>query len=510
MDGWFFIVAENLLVAILAFMLGYIAKKYLVSSKIRSAGTQAEKLLEEARTKCIEIELEAKSEAIKIRDEAEKEFEQRRRELRRQEQKVNSFRDKLEHRQESIENRGRNLDKLGKQAEKLKGELEELRERQVKQLEETAALSQEAAREVLLKSVERDSRAEMARVIRQVEAEAKEEADRKAREIVTLAIQRCASEQVAETTVSTVDLPGDDMKGRIIGRGGRNIRAIEKATGVDLVVDDTPEAVILSCFDPVRREVARIALTRLVMDGRIHPARIEKVVSKAQQEVDAIIKEEGEKVAYEAGVHNLHPELIRLLGRLKFRTSYGQNMLQHSLDSAYLAAMMAGELGADVQLAREAGLLHDIGKAVDHEMEGSHAAIGAEILRRLNADPRIINAVAFHHGDEEPQTIEAILVQAADAISGARPGARRETLESYIKRIEELEKVAESFDGVENVYAIQAGREIRVMVKPGDIDDLAAIQLSRDIAKDIESNLTYPGQIKVTVIRETRFVDYAK
>jgi ribonuclease Y len=363
---------------------------------------------------------------------------------------------------------------------------------------------------MLLQTVEQEARQDMARVIREVEAEAREESERRARKLVTMAIQRIASDQVSEVAVSTVPLPSDDMKGRIIGRQGRNIRALENATGVDLVVDDTPEAVLLSCFDPVRREIARVALTKLILDGRIHPARIEKVVAKAKDEVNQIIREAGEQATIDAGVPGLHPEILRLLGRLKFRTSYGQNQLDHAVETSRLAAILASELGANVQVARAGALLHDLGKAVDHEVEGPHALIGADLAKRYGVSQAVIQCIAAHHGESESDSLEAVLVEAADAISGARPGARRESLETYVKRIKALEDVASSFDGVAESYAIQAGREIRIIVKPDEIDDLASIQLSKNVAKAVEENLQYPGQIKVTVIRETRAIDFAK
>jgi ribonuclease Y len=394
--------------------------------------------------------------------------------------------------------------------DKKQNELTEMETERLKELERISGLTQDEAKALLLEALAQKTRQDMARVIRETEAEVKGQADRKASEIITLAIQRLAADQVAETTVSSVALPNDEMKGRIIGRGGRNIRALEVATGVDLVVDDTPEAVIISSFDPVRREVARRVLSKLVLDGRIHPARIEKIVSTTHEEVEADIKEEGERAAYEVGVHGLHPELIRLVGQLKYRSSYGQNCLMHSLETAYLAGMMASELGADVAFSKEAGLLHDIGKAVDHQVEGPHAAIGADIARRLGKSAKMVNSIAAHHSETDPESLEAILISAADAISGARPGARRESLENYVKRIKALENVANSFQGVAQSFAIQAGREIRIIVKPEEIDDLASIQLSKDIAAKVEENLEYPGQIKVTVIRETRAVDYAR
>lgn len=501
---------EILTASLFGLVCGYLLKHYLGEAKAKSAKAQADSLLAEAQTKYKEMILAAKDEALKIRDEVESEAKRRRAGLQRQEERLQERRENLDRKLERVETRERKLDQRQSKLDRLQNEMNRLHEERTRELERVSSLSKEEAKELLLKTVEEESRQDMARVIREVEAQVKEEADQKAREIITLAVQRCASEQVAETTVSMVPLPSDDMKGRIIGRGGRNIRALEIATGVDLVVDDTPEAVILSSFDPVRREVARLALSRLILDGRIHPARVEKVVKKAQEEVEATIREEGERMAYEVGVHGLHPELIMLLGRLKYRTSYGQNMQVHSLETARLAGIMAAELGADVALAKEGGLLHDIGKAIDHQVDGPHALIGADIAKRLGKSERIVNCIAAHHGEEEPKCLEAILVEAADAISGARPGARRESLESYVKRISALEDLASSFAGVAQSYAIQAGREIRIIVKPEEIDDLASIQLAKDIAKKVEEGLEYPGQIKITVIRETRAVDYAK
>lgn len=497
-------------VGIVAFAAGYLVHRLRTQATLRSAAEEAERLIEEARTKHKEMLLEAKTEAIALREAAEAEHKAKRRELRQQERKLQRRRENLDRRFDNLDKRMHKLEAREKQLVKAEARLEELRKQQLKELQRVSELSQEEAKELLLKAVEQEIRQDAARVIRQVEAETKEEADARAREIIVTAIQRIASDQVAEATVSTVPLPNDEMKGRIIGRNGRNIRALENATGVDVIVDDTPEAITLSCFDPVRREVARLALTKLVLDGRIHPARIESVVKKTKEEVDRVIREEGERAAQEAGVHGLHRELIKLIGRLKFRTSYGQNVLHHAIETAHLAGIIADELGADSELVRKGALLHDIGKAVSHEVEGAHAAIGADIARRYGVSPAVVNCVAAHHGEEEPVSVEAIIVEAADAISGARPGARRETLESYIKRIKALETVAHSFDGVAESYAIQAGREIRIIVKPQEIDDLAATRLSRDIAKKVEETLQYPGQIKVTVIRETRAVDYAR
>lgn len=496
--------------ALIGLALGYYLHRTAMHKKIHDLHAEAEHILAEAQTKMKESELEAKAIALKVREEAEAEIKERHRELQRQEHRLQSRRESLERRIDSLENRERKIAEKEKEAERQAEKWNKLVAEQLQELERISGLSPEQAKEVLLERIRDEARQDAARVIREVEAQAQEEAERKAREIITLAIQRVASDQVSEVTVSSVPLPNDEMKGRIIGRGGRNIRTIENITGVDLVVDDTPEAVIISSFDPVRREVARAALSRLVLDGRIHPGRIEKVVEKAQQEVEAIIREEGERAAYETGVHGLHPEFIRLLGQLKFRSSYGQNCLQHSMETAYLAGIMAAELGADVPLAKEAGLLHDIGKAVDHQVDGPHALIGADIAKRLGVSDELVHAIAAHHAEEKPETVVAVLVQAADAISAARPGARRETLESYIRRVKELENIAHSFRGVEEAYAIQAGREVRIIVRPDDVGDAESALLAREIAKKIEEELEYPGQIKVTVIRETRAVDYAK
>lgn len=501
---------EALAVGALGFAVGAIYLRHRQRTRGQTVGEEVDRKLAEAEAQAREMVLEAKDEALNLRRQIEAETKQQRASLQRQEKRLRRQRESLDHRLDALEAKMRTLEEREQGLEGAKGELEALRTQELAELERVAALSQEEARELFLKRVAEGARQDAARAIREIETELKEKADRLAREIISGAIQRCASDQVVETTVSTVYLPSDEMKGRIIGRGGRNIRAIENATGVDLVVDDTPEAVIVSSFDPVRREVARVALAKLISDGRIHPTRIEKSVADAKAEVEAIIKEEGERVTFEMGLLGLHRELVELLGQLKFRTSLGQNVLQHSVETARLAAMMAGELQADVELAKLGGLLHDIGKAVDHKMEGTHAGIGAEIARRLSLPEPVINAIAAHHGEAEPLTVEAVLVAAADAISGARPGARRESLESYIQRIEALEEVANSFPGVNQAYAIQAGREIRIIVKPEEIDDLGAIQLSKGIAKKVEESLNYPGQIKVTVIREIRAVDYAR
>ena len=504
------IIAVAACTAVLGLAAGFCLRQFLTNRRIRAAELETEKLLTESRTKQKEMLLEAKDEAIRIRAQADNENRERRAELQRQERRLAQKEEHLDRRAEAFERRERNTAIKEKEAENLRSQAEELKRTQAKELERISGLSTEEAKRLLLKSIEDEVQQDASRRIRQIESQAKEEAEQRAREIISLSIQRCAADVVGETTVSAVPIPSDEMKGRIIGREGRNIRALENATGVDLIIDDTPDTVILSAFDPVRREIARVALNKLILDGRIHPARIEEMVGKAKQEVETTMRIEGEQAAYEAGVHGLHPELIKLLGRLKYRYSYGQNVLQHSLEVAYLAGMIASEMGADVATIKKAGLLHDIGKAVDHEVEGTHAAIGADILERLDKNPVIVKAVAGHHGDESCQCLEAIIVSTADAISGARPGARRQSLEHYVKRLEALENVANSFEGVEKSFAIQAGRELRILVKPDQVDDLGAIRLARDIVKKVEESLEYPGQIKVTVVRETRAVDYAK
>jgi ribonuclease Y len=489
---------------------GYFYLRHRDQQQVDSAERQAERILSDADTQAKAQVVQARDEAHKMRSAAEKEIKGKERDLRREEDRIQKRRTVLDDRFERLDKRERSLSQRQSALDKRQNKLERIEQERMAELERVANMSQDEAKGLLLETVEQEARQDMARVIREVEAEAREEGERRARKIVTMAVQRIASDQVSEISVSTVPLASDDMKGRIIGRQGRNIRALEKATGVDLVVDDTPEAVLLSCFDPVRREVARVALTRLIVDGRIHPARIEKVVAAAKQEVDQIIREAGEQAAIEAGVPGLRPEILRLLGRLKFRTSYGQNQLDHAVETAHLAAILASELGANVQVAKAGALLHDLGKAVDHEVEGPHALIGADLAKRYGVSMAVINCIAAHHGEADSESLEAVIVEAADAISGARPGARRESLEAYVKRIKALEGVANSFDGVSETYAIQAGREIRIIVKPEQIDDLAAIHLSKDVAKAVEENLQYPGQIKVTVIRETRAVDFAK
>ncbi len=518
---------------ILALLLGAAGGAYLAFGRGRKAGVeteqerlraaqqsaeeQAKRILSGAEAEIKQRQLSLKEEEVTRRNEIEAEIIQRRKDLERLEDRLQKRvetaeqkQEQLERRQEQLEERDRKLNQRDSRLNQRESHLQQAEEEQQTELQRIANMSVDEARGVLLKQVEQQSRDEMARVVREVEAETAQDADRRAREIITLSVERLASEHIAEYAVSTVDLPSDDMKGRIIGRQGRNIRAIEQAIGVDLVVDDTPEAIIISSFDSVRREVARIALSKLVADGRIHPTRIEKEVEQAQQEIDQVIREAGEQALIETGNQGLHRELQKLLGRLKFRTSYGQNQLNHAIETAHIAAMIASELHANVKVARLGGLLHDIGKAVSHEVDGPHAIVGGEIARRYGVNEAVVNCIASHHGEVEPQSVEAVIVAAADAISGARPGARRESLEAYIKRVTALEEIGNSFEGVEQTFAIQAGREIRVIVQPQTVDDLGAVELSRSIAKRIEDNLEYPGQIRVTVVRETRSVDYAK
>jgi len=498
----------------LAGVAGFLYRKHIAEQKIGGAEQEARRIVEEATkaadAKKRELLLEAKEEAHRLRLEFDKEVRERRSELQRLERRVMQRDETLERKANQLEKKEEQVLRKSNELDRQKAKIDEIIAEQLAELERISGLSSQEAKQMLLDSIRKEIEYEAAMLIKDTEARAREEADKRAREIITLAIQRCAADHVAETTVSVVELPNDEMKGRIIGREGRNIRTLETLTGIDLIIDDTPEAVIISGFDPIRREVARIALERLVADGRIHPARIEEMVEKAQREIENRIREEGEQAALEVGVHGLNVELIKLLGRLRFRTSYGQNVLKHSIEVAHLASIMAAELGADVNVARRAGLLHDIGKAIDHEVEGSHVKIGADVARKYREQSAVVHAIAAHHNDIEPETIEAVLVQAADALSAARPGARRESLESYIKRLEKLEEIADSFEGVDKTYAIQAGREIRIIVKPEKVDDLASVRIAHDIAKKVEKELDYPGQIKVTVIRETRAVNYAK
>ena len=483
-------------------------------SKIGNADSKAREIIDDAvktaEAKKKESLLEIKEESIKNKNELEKETKERRAELQRYEKRVLSKEEALEKKADAIEKREAGFTAKEEQLRQREAKVEELSKQRVQELERISGLTSEQAKEYLLKTVEEDVKHDTAKMIKELEAQAKEEADKKAKEYVVTAIQRCAADHVAETTISVVQLPSDEMKGRIIGREGRNIRTLETLTGVELIIDDTPEAVVLSGFDPIRREVARIALEKLIVDGRIHPARIEEMVEKAQKEVDTMIREEGEAAALEVGVHGIHPELIKLLGRMKFRTSYGQNALKHSIEVAQLSGLLAGEIGLDVRLAKRAGLLHDIGKSIDHDVEGSHIQIGVDLCRKYKESPTVINAVEAHHGDVEPETLIACVVQAADTISAARPGARRETLETYTNRLKQLEDITNQFKGVDKSFAIQAGREIRVMVVPEQVSDADMVLLARDIAKQIEFELEYPGQIKVNVIRESRVTDYAK
>jgi len=499
---------------LVAFLLGYLLRRYVAEARIRSAEEAARRIIEDAtkqaEAKHRETVVEAKDEAFRLQREAEREIREQRTEVQRLERRLVQREESLDRKTEAVEARERAMAEKEQEVARAREEAAALVAAQRTELARISGLTAEQAKDQLLKQVEDASRTDALQIIKKIETEAREDADRRAREIIALAIQRTAADHTADVAVSVVPLPNDDMKGRIIGREGRNIRTLEGLTGVDLIIDDTPEAVTLSSFDPVRREIAKIALEKLIADGRIHPARIEEMVEKAQREIDQRIKEEGERAAFEAGVHGLHPEEIKLLGRLRFRFSYGQNLLAHTVEVAHLAGLLAGYLDANVQLAKRAALLHDIGKALTHEVEGTHTAIGLDICRRYHEPPEVLNAVAYHHGDEEPKYIEAIIVAAADAISASRPGARKETAEMFVKRMENLERVATSFPGVDKAYAIQAGREVRVIVTPDEINDQAAETLSRDIAKKIEEELEYPGQIKVTVRRETRFIEYAR
>jgi ribonuclease Y len=485
------------------------AEKKLNSAEAR-ARTVLDEALREAEAKKKEAVLEAKEEVHRLRADFERETKERRNETQRLERRLVQKEESLDRKVEGLERKEENLARKERELDQQHQSAQELLDKQLAELERISGLTTEEARKIFLEQVEQDARGDAARMMRDIESEAKESAEKKAREVVGIAIQRVAADHSSELTVSVVQLPTDEMKGRIIGREGRNIRTLETLTGIDLIIDDTPEAVVLSGFDPIRREVAKIALQKLIADGRIHPARIEEMVEKAQREVETRIREEGEAACFELGIHNLHPELIKLLGRLRFRTSYGQNVLKHSVEVAHLAGVMAAELGVNVEVSKRAGLLHDIGKAVDHEIEGPHVQIGVNLLKRYKESSEVIHGMECHHGDVEPHSVEAVLVTASDAISAARPGARRETLETYIKRLEKLETLADGFEGVEKSFAIQAGREIRIMVKPEKVDDYAAMKMTKEIAKRIEEELEYPGQIKVVVVRETRAVEYAR
>ena len=514
MDNILIIVATVLISLAIGVVTGITIRKKIAESKIDSAEREAKRLVELAKIEAENLKKEeiikAKEEIMSARTELDQEIKERRGEIQKQESRIIQKEENLEKRADSYEKKERQLEKDEANLKIEEQKIEELKQEQLQVLQQVAKLSLEEAKQLLLSTVEQELTEEKANLIREQEQKIKDEANKNAKEMISYAIQKCAADHSAETTVSIVQLPSDDVKGRIIGREGRNIKAIETLTGIDLIIDDTPEAVILSGFDPLRREVARITLEKLIDDGRIHPAKIEEMVEKAKEELSATIKEEGERAALDAGVIGLNPELIKLLGKLKYRTSYGQNVLKHSIEVSNLARIMAEELGLDPKIARRAGLLHDIGKALDHDMEGTHVEIGVDVLKKFKENPIVINAVQAHHGDVEPQTLEAVIVQAADAISASRPGARRETLEAYIKRLESLETIADAFDGVDKSFAIQAGREVRIMVKPDKISDDQMVLLAKDVSKRIEEEMDYPGQIKVNVIRETRVIDYAK
>lgn len=497
-----------------ALRVGYNYRKKIAEAQIGSAELKARQIIDDAlknaESKKKEILLEAKEESLKSKNDLDKEIKERRSEIQRLERRLLQKEEALDRKSESVEKKESSLVRKEEKMNHLRKEAEEIKDKHLQELERISGLTSDQAKEYLLKSVENDVKHEMAVLIKELEVRAKEDANKKAKDILAIAIQKCAADHVAETTVSVVQLPNDEMKGRIIGREGRNIRTLETLTGIDLIIDDTPEAVILSGFDPIRREVARIALEKLIVDGRIHPARIEEMVEKAKKEVEVIIREEGDAATFEVGVHGIHPELVRLLGKMKFRTSYGQNALKHSIEVAHLSGLIAAEIGADVRIAKRAGLLHDIGKSVDHEKEGSHIQLGSDLCKKYKESKITINSLEAHHGDVEPESVYAVIVQAADTISAARPGARRETLESYIKRLQKLEDIADNFKGVDKSFAIQAGREVRVMVIPDQVDDMEMILMARELSKQIQDELEYPGQIKVNVIRETRAIEYAK
>ncbi len=505
-----FVLINDILVLVVGLIAGYFFHRYQAEKAIKDQQQKAESILKGANEQARLIEAQARESATKIIQAAESEIKERRVELSREAERLDKRRSELDNRADRLEQREQNLNKRQSAIDRRANEVEKIVEMQAQRLEQISQMTQEDARKELFAAVEKEARADMARIYRQIEAEAREEGEKRARKLIADAIQRVASEHVAEVTSSVVPLPNEEMKGRIVGRNGRNIKAFEQAAGVDVIVDDTPEAVTISCFDSVRREIARRALTRLTVDGRIHPAHIEKIVEEETKAVEKIINEAGEQAAFDAGIAGLHPEVLRMMGRLKFRTSYGQNQLAHAVEVAKLAGILAAELGANIEIAKQGGFLHDIGKAMDHNQEGTHALLGAEFCKRYGVNPKVVNAIASHHHEVEQESIEAVIAEAADAISGARPGARREDLEAYIKRIKSLEELSQSFSGVQQAFAIQAGREVRVIVRPEEVDDLTSTRLARDIAKKIEETMQYPGQIKVTVIRETRAVDYAK